>query len=611
MSSHKKRKGVSYYFRLEFSTLQGKITTGFCSLGVFAIILMGTATYILEPAVENSQQLANEIRPASQNLALIRQSMLFASQGSDHSLFNNYSLNAKIAADSLLTTPYLQQEKKLFLDAQLIHSKVNSLLSKSKKLKQEDNLDVQIALTEDIKAIASQVASLAGALEQNLNTKSLAINEYVTGRTSNIYVILLISTLVSTILGATIGSFIVLNVLKVIRMLKYKILEISEGKLIGEIPSTKDELNSIVKALNELTFNLENIVRFSKEVGKGNFDTEVQVFDGKNELGEALATMRDSLKEVATAEENRTWSANGLARFGDLLRANSDDIHAYCQSILNEIIRYLNVNQGAFYIAREDSNEDIKLNRIATFAYGRTKYTEKVVEPGQGLVGQVFLEKSPIKLLEIPQNFTEISSGLGESTPNYLIIFPLIFNEKVSGVLELAAFSPLADYQVEFLEKLCENIASSLHHVESTNSTSLLLAEAQEMTKAMQMQEEMLRQNSEELMATQEQLSRDLEELRASGKITEVSFIESPNAQAVVDGKGNVLLANAAMQKLGIAQGNLIDHWIDSDKIAELAILNQACSYPINEEEYALQAKALEGLDSAHLIILHQQFQKV
>jgi HAMP domain-containing protein len=611
MSKQSKRKGVSYYFRLEFSTLQGKITTGFCLLGVFAIILMSLATYILYPAVERSQIVASQIKPAQTQLYLIAQNLTYISSNQDSELLTTYAASAKNSAEQVSSTSAFDGLKNNKLDLQVLIRRINSLHEKSLEVTRVESGSPQAnALQADIQQLTREARQLTSSLIKILNSEEIRLNASAENRKSNIFWILAASTVLSIVLGAAIGSFIVVNVLKIIKMLKLKILEISEGKLIGQIPETNNELNSIVKALNKLTDNLENIQFFAQEVGKGNFDTDIQVFEGKNHLGVALAEMRDSLKRVSVEEEHRSWNASGLAKFSNLLRASTDNIQEYCQTLLNELVRYINVNQGALYIITEQNGE-VTLQRIAAYAYGRVKHGEQFLKPGQGLAGQVYLEKLPVYLEEIPNGYTEITSGLGEATPSNLILFPLIFNEKVSGVLELASFGRLETYKQDFLEKISESIASALHHVENANSTADLLAEAQQMTEAMKMQEEMLRQNSEELMATQEQLTRDMEEVKQNSLYYEAGFADNPFPMAVIDGNGLVLHINTKMQNLGLNQGADFSAIASLDQLAEASINGSVVPIKINQRDFAARLQALDTPQAAHILVMQSEMQEI
>lgn len=130
------------------------------------------------------------------------------------------------------------------------------------------------------------------------------------------------------------------------------------------------------------------------------------------------------------------------------------------------------------------------------------------------MVGQTFLEGQTTLLSDIPQGYTSITSGLGDATPAYLIIVPLKQNDQVEGILELASFKRFEDYEINFLERCSESIASALISAKTTEKMSLLITELQQRSEQMRAQEEEMRQNMEELVATQEHQNRLQQELQ-------------------------------------------------------------------------------------------------
>lgn len=303
-----------------------------------------------------------------------------------------------------------------------------------------------------------------------------------------------------------------------ISALQETISDIAKGNVPGELPEPHNELSTITRAINYLLLNLKNVKEFSLHVGKGDFDSNISVFENEGELGKALAGMRQSLKEVSAEDKKRDWINQGLAEFNHTIRLHNNDLTELCYQILSQLVKYVKANQGGIFILNNENHTAPRLQLEASYAYERKKFQEKILEPGQGLVGQAFLEQDKIYLKEIPQNYVNITSGLGHATPTTLFIQPLKVNDEVVGVLELASFREVEPYVQDFIGKVCESLAAAVATARNNVNNRRILEESQELTEQLRAQEEELRQNTEELQATQEEMERRIRELEAENQ---------------------------------------------------------------------------------------------
>ncbi|MCC5920421.1 MAG: GAF domain-containing protein [Cyclobacteriaceae bacterium] len=289
--------------------------------------------------------------------------------------------------------------------------------------------------------------------------------------------------------------------------------DLAEGK-INDAKSLKfnsgDEIEKIGKSLNSVIENLRDKANFANEIGKGNVDVNFESHRENDVLANSLLEMRENLKNAREQESRRSWITNGQAKFGELLRTTStDDMSVFYNRLLSELVKYLEINQGMILIINDDNEDDIYLESVAAYAYQRKKFVDLQVRPGEGLAGQCYLEKAPIFITEIPKDYVHIKSGLGDATPNCVFIVPLLSDEKIVGVMELASFKVIEEYKKELILKFAESLASTVGNIKINQHTKRLLEQTREQTAQMQEQEEEMRQNVEELQATQEQNRRD------------------------------------------------------------------------------------------------------
>ncbi|NOU18768.1 MAG: PAS domain-containing protein [Bacteroidales bacterium] len=302
----------------------------------------------------------------------------------------------------------------------------------------------------------------------------------------------------------------------------------------------------------ELNDNLETelsrqrkLYRFVEKLRGGDIDADY-VLDESDILGKSIVNLRDNLKVSKQEEitrrnedEQRNWIAEGMAKFGEILRSDNDNMEELSYQVISNLVKYIDANQGGFYLLEDNDPGDKHFLQTACYAYERRKFADQRVEWGEGIVGTCALEAQTIFLKKVPDSYLNITSGLGRANPKCLLVVPLKVRDEIHGVLEIATFNVFEKYQIDFIEKVAESIASTIATVKINIRTSKLLRESQNQSEILAAQEEQMRQNMEELQATQEEASRQAEKF--------ISFTNSVNhtlIRAEYDVNGTLLYAN-------------------------------------------------------------------
>ncbi|BDD11211.1 hypothetical protein FUAX_36430 [Fulvitalea axinellae] len=386
-----------------------------------------------------------------------------------------------------------------------------------------------------------------------VEAKALALNEDIwTVNSVMALVVLLGGLLVAWLLARSI-SLPLENISKKLKKLAKGDVSQRKSDKKKAVSVKMKEIVGIEEATVALSENLRKTSEFAENIGKGKYGSNFQPVSKNDLLGNALLGMRDNLRKVSEDDQARNWVTEGTAKFADILRNNNDNLANLADEILKNLVRYVGANQGGLFILGNENEEDPFMELAACYAWDRKKFLEQKVRKGEGLIGQAWLERSTLYLTDIPEEYVSITSGLGKANPSCLVIVPLQINEKVYGVLEIASFKLLKEHEIQFLEKISENIASAVSSVKIAENTQRLLEESTELTEQMRAQEEEMRQNMEELQATQEEVSRQDSEGHERLRLLDESCI-------LLTLDKNLCLANAnenAVKALGPLSGML------------------------------------------------------
>lgn len=556
----KSTKFLDTYLKLSLESFQGRMTSGLLLVGLIVLVLVFYPVIIYRSTINQYEHLVNNSLPIKYYCSVLESQLGQTNVALGSFLMTDdrsfqierkriWQEDYKGAIDSLLHYTNTDLEAKISFSVYAFIVEANRLKAKQEEIEKEHrNLidkDIRRSSSEEdltiekLRALRrTQVQDLTKLVEQTnsilreqiITTQNhylLKIHTETRTKLANIPIVSFFLTLIVLVASFIVGYYVITFILRKIKVLKKRLELLDDGYLPDEVTVGEDELSPIAVAVNQLTTHLVEVKSFALQVGQGNFDTEFKAFDTQSDLGAALMQMRESLKSVSEEEKKRAWGINGLAMFSKLLRDNSQDFTQLCNIVIQELAKYVHAQQGGIYTVN-DNLDDKKLILRSWYAYERKKYREKTVEIGEGVLGEAFREKRTVYMKKLPENYLRITSGLGDSEAGCLLVVPLKVNEEVEGMIEIASFKPFETYQVEFVEKVCESVASTLISVKINEKTKQLLENAQVSGEMLRAQEEEMRQNMEELQATQEALHRkeiELDELLRQAQEREQKLI--------------------------------------------------------------------------------------
>ncbi|MCW5910055.1 MAG: PAS domain-containing protein [Cyclobacteriaceae bacterium] len=276
---------------------------------------------------------------------------------------------------------------------------------------------------------------------------------------------------------------------------------------------------SLEKENTRLREELDRAAEFVQEIKSGNLAATYESLLGRHPLGKSLLLLRNQMASLLTQEQQRNWSNEGIARFAEILRKRQQEsLATLLNEVLIQLIEYIGASQGVLSVLKEDNGRQY-LESISHYASKKKLKDKQRFEIGEGLAGQVMVTRKEIYLEEIPKGYLTIASSLGKSAPASALVMPLLLDTEAMGVIELALFKKLQPYEIEFVKKIGEAIASAYFNMRINERTRMLLAESQEKELQLKEQEAELRKNMNQLFASREEILKIQLETEAQTKI--------------------------------------------------------------------------------------------
>jgi HAMP domain-containing protein/CheY-like chemotaxis protein/signal transduction histidine kinase len=369
-----------------------------------------------------------------------------------------------------------------------------------------DTVNVMAAnLTEQVRGIVKVVTAVAnGDLKQNLTVKSkgevAALAETINNMTDTLAIFADQVTSVAREVGV-------------------------DGRLGGQanVPGAAGTWKALTGNVNLLAANLTTQVRAIAEVAtavtKGDLTRSVQV-DARGEVAELkdnINTMIDNLRLTTDRNTEQDWLKTNLAKFTNMLQGQRD-LTTVGRLLLSELTPLVHAQQGVIYQVESEELQSMRL--LSAYADDGANGHPQRLRIGEGLIGQCASDKRRLLITEMPDHAVPIGSALFKVKPANIIVLPVLFENQVKAVIELASVKEFTALQTMFLEQLTASIGIVLNSIEATMQTEGLLKQSQQLAGELQTQQRELQQTNEQLEQKAQQLAeRNVEVERKNQEI--------------------------------------------------------------------------------------------
>ena len=302
-----------------------------------------------------------------------------------------------------------------------------------------------------------------------------------------------------------------------------------EGRLGGQavVPGAAGSWKDLVDNVNELAANLTTQVRAIGEVAtavtKGDLTRSIQVAARGEvaDLKDNINQMILNLKETTQRNTEQDWLKTNLARLTRMLQGQRDVVTG-SRMLLSELAPLVASQHAVLYLMQgQGSRQQLKL--LASYGYQERKNLSKEWLIGEGVVGQAAFEKQRILIANVPDDYIQIASGLGQATPRNIVVLPILFEGQVKAVIELAAFERFLPIHLNFLDQVAEGLGIVFNSIETASSTEALLQQSQSLASELKQQQDELQKTNAELEQKARQLSDQNAEVERKNREIEVA----------------------------------------------------------------------------------------
>lgn len=424
-------------------------------------------------------------------------------------MYNNKINNAKLLVNRLKTFKALNNsdikdtrnstKKNIYL----VHEIKNELLTKKENI----NIDTTRKQLNEIQQHYAEISSSVNDLAEKTNS-------------ALIWAMLVIAILIAiTIL--LLARYISMSISIPVQQMVNNFKLIAKGDFHTPLSiNSKDEIGALANSFDIIQQDFQNVINYTQKVVHGDLSISLTPKSQEDELSASLNQMVKTLKDAKAINDETTWFKSGVNQLNEILQGDQD-LNEVSDNSLIFIIEFLRAELGAIYIYQEE-NETLSLTASIGLP---NKNPYKNIPLGHGLIGQVAQTKKLKHIIDVPEDYFTIFSGTGEIKPTNLIIVPLIFNNTLWGVLELASIKAINETKIDFIKAVRESITVKIASTLARIRLETLLDTTQKQAGELQVQQEELRVANEELaeqtkilIENEKKLQVQQEELRVANE---------------------------------------------------------------------------------------------
>ena len=262
-----------------------------------------------------------------------------------------------------------------------------------------------------------------------------------------------------------------------------------------EISRLYQSIDTMLKEINHQQQTIQNI----------NQDLEKKI----QERIQELKTEAEKSRQLTEELKNKQRIDEGILKFAEIIASNAyNNIERWGDNLLYHLVKFVQADMAALYITDDNIDKNTKLKLISSYAYDVKTMLKRAFEAGDGITGQAVKNKEIVYLTDLPEGFLKVSTILGEASPSCILIVPLIAENQVQGVFEIASLKILTDNEIHFIKKVAETTAFTLLVIKNRENIQKLLSEAQDKNERLEAQEKEMIKTIQALEAAQLEMSK-------------------------------------------------------------------------------------------------------